>query len=110
MIESREINDILLKVNKICYGDKFRRAFLDKFKYLPSGLTYHCSPDDEYNLHWFLVPKEYGYEHSCNNGLTEGTDAFDFNIGRGDITDEMRDWVEDYFIHYETEFYNTYML
>ena len=109
MMDSKEINTILLKVNRICFGDRFKNAFVEKFKYLPSGLTYHCYFDDEFNLVWFLTIKKYGYEHSFNDGVSDYTDASDFDIGNGEITDEMREWVKNYFIHYETEFYNKYM-
>ncbi|MBQ3415990.1 MAG: hypothetical protein IJH39_11795 [Clostridia bacterium] len=109
MMDCREINNLLLKVNRICFGDRFKKAFIEKFKYLPGGLTYHCYFDDDLNLVWFLTLKKYGYEHSFNDGVTDDTDASDFDIGNGEITDEMREWVKNYFIHYETEFYNKYM-
>lgn len=110
MMDTKELNDLLLKVNRICFGDKFKKAFIEKFKYLPGGLTYHCFCGDDYRLDWFLVIKKYGYEKSFDDGVTEGTDAFDFDFDdAAEITEEMHNWVKDYFKEFETEFYNTYM-
>ena len=101
------LNDLMLKVNRICFGDKFKKAFTEKFKYCPNGLTYHIR--EEEGIEFIPCIKNYGYESSVNNGISDFTDAYDFDIGNGNITQEQADFMYDYFKHYETEFYKAYM-
>lgn len=102
------INTITRKINKICFGEKFRKAFTEKFKICPSGLTYHVR---EFNNAIELIPmiKKYGYEHSCNDGVSEFTDVWDFDIGDGEITSEQSDFMYQYFKENEKEFFKNYM-
>ena len=86
MYTDKEINDLYLEVNRICYGQKFINAFIDKFKFCPNGLTYdfdiYKQFSDEPKFKWWLTVKQYGYEHSCNNGVSVYSDfkqnEFDF--------------------------------
>lgn len=108
MYTNNELNDLMLKVNRICFGDRFKTKFVETFKYLPTGLTYHIE-DINNQLCFTLMIKHYGYESWVNNGITEFSDAYDFDIGKGNITNEMKEFVKEYFFHYEPIFYNEYM-
>lgn len=104
-----ELNELMLKVNRICFGDKFRKAFTERFGLCPSGLTYHINERNGI-LEFILTIKQYGYEHSFNNGVSEFTDAYDYNIGNTSlITEEMSKFVEGYFSYNEIDFYSKYM-
>lgn len=108
MYTENELNDLMLKVNRICFSDKFKNEFVSHFKYLPDGLTYHIIEKDG-QLEFYLMIKKYGYEHTFNNGITEFTDAYDFDIGEANITQLQSDFVKQYFFNYEPIFYNEYM-
>jgi len=108
MYTNNELNDLMLKVNRICFGEKFKTKFVETFKYLPTGLTYHIE-DINNQLCFTLMIKYYGYESSANNGISEFSDAYDFDIGNRIINDKIKEFVKDYFFHYEPVFYNEYM-
>ena len=96
---NKEINDINLKINKICFGEDFKRYFTDKFKVCPNGLTVDFYEDPTKENRFIFTPciKKYGYEHASNNGISEFTDASDFEYGDYNLTGEMRAYVLNYF-------------
>mgnify|MGYP007101920299 CR=1 FL=1 len=102
------INKLTLKVNNVCFGDEFKKAFIEKFHYLPSGLTYHIK--ENAGIEFIPMVKLYGYEHSCNNGLDEYSDLGDFDIGDYNINNEQSDFMYDYFKDNYPDFYNKYMV
>ena len=109
MMTDRQHNDLLLKVNRICFSEKFRYRFTEAFGYCPAGLTYEIA-DTTKGLEFTLCTKAYGYEHSCNNGISEFSDAFDFEFTNTEIKYEWKEFVYDYFYRFETEFFVQYMV
>lgn len=95
----KEINEINLRINKICFGQDFVKYFTDKFKFCPNGLTVDFYEDITKSERYILTPciKIYGYEHSCNNGVSEYSDASDFEYGNFNLTGEMYAYVLNYF-------------
>lgn len=110
-MNNKELNELLLKVNRICYGDSFKSAFTKEFHYLPSGLTYHIYENKLKNtLEFNPCIKHYGYEHSFNNGIAEFSDAYDFDIGNSSqLSEENKKFMFNWFKENEKEFYNKYM-
>lgn len=105
-----ELNELLLKVNKICYGDKFRNDATREFHYLPSGLTYHIEENKNHVLEFIPCFKRYGYENIFNNGVTEMSDAYDFDLGNNKfLTDAHSVFMYNWFQRNEPDFYNKYM-
>lgn len=108
-MKKKLIDEITKGVNRICFGDKFRKAFTEKFKHCPAGLTYHVNDYD--GIEFIPTIKIYGYEHHSNNGVSDYTDLNDFDIGNTNlITKEHEKFMYDYFKHYETEFFSKYMV
>ena len=105
-----ELNELILEVNRICYGDKFKTDFVKKFHYLPSGLTYHIYENRGYILEFSPCIKHYGYESQFNNGIAPFSDAYDFNIGdSSQLTEENTKFMLKWFQKNEPDFYEKYM-
>lgn len=97
----KQINDINLRINRICFGKEFIDYFTEKFKFCPNGLTVDFYKDigEGSNARYVFTPciKIYGYEHASNNGVSEFTDASDFEYGDFTLTAEMRIHILKYF-------------
>ena len=102
------IDKLTLEVNRVCFGDAFKKAFTQKFHYCPNGLTYHIKENG--GIEFIPMIKLYGYEHSHNNGIDEYSDLGDFDIGNYEISNEQSDFMYNYFKDNDTEFYNKYMI
>lgn len=102
MFSEREIQNLTLKVNQVCFSDAFRKYMTERYKCTPDGLTFDVYNNETDELTFELVIKKYGYEHSCNNGITEFSDLYDFEYGNSNlIIDGMEnDAVEFFKINY----------
>lgn len=109
MLKDKELNSLILKVNRICFSDKFRSYWTSKYGYCPSGLTFDVYIEDD-DICYTLMIKNYGYEHSSNNGISEYSDLYDYDIGNYEFTDEQLQYAIEYFATHEIWFYQDYMM
>ncbi len=106
MFSEKEIQNLTLKVNRICYSDEFRKYMTERYKCTPDGLTFDVYNNEMDELTFELVIKKYGYEHSCNNGITEFSDLNDYDYGNQNlIIDGMEKDAREFFRIYHPEIY-----
>lgn len=105
ILNQNELNELILKVNRICFSEDFRKYMTNEFKCTPANLTFDIYYEDETNLVFDLCVKNYGYEHSCNDGTTEFSDPYDFNYGDFYPVDGMEDYAWKYFENNYPEIY-----
>ena len=92
-----DLNELMLKVDKVCFSDEFKKAFTDKFNYFLNGITYFITEENGW-LYFILTVKN------------ENEDLYKYNVGdTSKITPEIELFVEEYFRKNEKSFYNTYM-
>ena len=103
---NNELNEFILRINRICFGQDFRFFIVSKNKSCPNGLTYDVTYDEETGKYCFiLMTKIYGYDSSSNNGISRYSDASDYYYG-DDVTPELEEYAEEFFKERHPEIYN----
>ena len=97
-----------IALNRVCFSSDFKMFFTSRHSLCPSNLTIGVEGDRE-NYKLFLTIREYGYDHSHNNGISCYSDAYDFYTVKYDFTDEELNTVIEYFKTRKPDFYHKYI-
>lgn len=89
----KELNEYVL--NRLCNKQEFKNYITSIHGKCPTGLTVSMWEEDG-SFYFNPEIKHYGYEHVCNNGMSDFSDLGDYEYGE-EVSDEMKETVKQFF-------------